>query len=201
MNAPSPVYGLLAEFLTPEEVIEAAKRTREAGYHNFDAFTPYPIEGLGEILGVRSSRVPSIVLFAGIVGAGVGFFMQFWSMAVDYPLNVGGRPYNSWPVFIPITFEVMVLVASFAAILSMLFLNGLPRPHHPLFNEPRFVRASQDRFFLCIETVDPKFDRWQTHAFLESLGPHGEIMEIPREAPGEDALEPEEEPREETVEV
>jgi hypothetical protein len=116
---------------------------------------------------------------AALVGATAGFFMQYWSMVVDYPVNVGGRPLNSWPVFIPITFEVMVLVAAFAALLGMFFLNGLPRPHHPVFNVPRFARASQDRFFLCIEATDPRFDPQGTRQFLAGLHPLGDVMEVP----------------------
>jgi hypothetical protein len=113
------------------------------------------------------------------VGAAAGFFMQYWSMAVDYPFNVGGRPHNSWPVFIPITFEDMVLVAGFATLFGMLFLNGLPRPHHPVFNVPRFDHASQDRFFLCIEATDPLFDRQRTRDFLAGLHPASEVAEVP----------------------
>jgi hypothetical protein len=119
-----------------------------------------------------------VVLMAGIVGGAVGFFMQYYTMAVDYPFNVGGRPHNSWPVFIPIAFEVLVLVSGFAALLGMLFLNGLPQPYHPLFNVPRFARASQDRFFLCIEAKDPAFDREGTWQFLVGLAP-AEVEEVP----------------------
>ena len=122
--------------------------------------------------------MPFVVLMAGLVGGGVGFFMQYFSMGIDYPFNVGGRPYNSWPVFIPITFEVLMLVSGLAALLGMLFLNGLPRPHHPVFNVPQFARASQDRFFLCIEAIDPKFDLEATRQFLLGLGPK-EVLEVP----------------------
>ncbi|HEY5311016.1 MAG TPA: DUF3341 domain-containing protein [Pirellulales bacterium] len=173
------LYGLLVEFVTAQQILDATRRAAEAGYRQMDAYTPYSVEGLAEELGLRRSRIPSVVLVAGLVGAGVGFLMQFWSMAVDFPFNVGGRPLNSWPVFIPITFELLVLVASFAAFLSMLFLNGLPHPHHPLFNVPEFARASQDRFFLCIEATDPQFDPRLTAEFLERLGPHGPIIEVP----------------------
>jgi hypothetical protein len=179
MKPRTAFYGLMAEFETAEEVLAATARARQAGYRDMDAYTPYTVEGLAEILGMRATRLPFVVLVGGLVGAGVGFLMQYWSMAVDYPINVGGRPYNSWPVFIPITFEVMVLVASFAAFFGVLFLNGLPRPHHPVFNEPRFVRASQDRFFLCIEATDPRFDRQATEDFLVGLHPLGDIMVIP----------------------
>jgi hypothetical protein len=144
-----------------------------------DAYTPYPVEGLSAELGLTHSRVPFVVLVGGLVGATAGFFMQYWAMAVDYPLNVGGRPYNSWPAYIPITFEVMVLVASFAALLGMFYLNGLPMPYHPVFHVPRFVHASEDRFFLCIEATDPKFDRQLTGQFLASLQPCGEVVEVP----------------------
>jgi hypothetical protein len=173
------IYGLLAEFLTAQEILDATRSASEAGYRQMDAYAPYAVEGLAAELGMRRTRIPSVVLCAGLIGAGVGFFMQYWSMAVDYPFNVGGRPLNSWPVFIPITFELLVLVASFAAFLGMLFLNGLPHPHHPLFNVPRFARASQDRFFLCIEATDPLFDAAKTAEFLERLAPHGPIVEVP----------------------
>ena len=150
----------MAEFLTaagsPASRHAAA---RQAGYREMDAYTPYPVEGLADRVGLQRSRIPSIVLIGGVGRRGVGFFMQYYSMAVNYPFNVGGRPPNSWPVFIPIAFEVMILVASFAAFFGMMFLNGLPQPHHPVFNVPQFARASQDRFFLCIEATDPRFDR------------------------------------------
>ncbi|HZZ78420.1 MAG TPA: DUF3341 domain-containing protein, partial [Gemmataceae bacterium] len=139
------IFGLMAEFETPQQVLKAARRARAAGYTEMDAYTPYTVEGLAAEVGLPRTRVPSVVLIAAIVGACVGFFMQYYTMAVDYPFNVGGRPANSWPVFVPIAFEVMVLVSGFAALLGMLFLNGLPRPNHPVFNVPQFERASQDR--------------------------------------------------------
>jgi hypothetical protein len=178
MRPRTPIYGLLAEFETAEGVLQATRRARQEGYTDMDAFTPYPVEGLADELSLPRTRVPFVVLIAGLVGAGTGFFMQWWSMAVDYPFNVGGRPPDSWPVFIPITFEVMVLVASFAALFGMFFLNGLPRPHHPLFNVPRFALASQDCFFLCIEATDPRFDRVRTAEFLTALRPSA-VVEVP----------------------
>lgn len=180
MRPRTPIYGVMAEFETAEQVLAATRRARQEGYVQMDAYTPYPVEGLPEELGIRRTRVPFVVLTAGLVGAATGFFMQWWSMAVDYPFNVGGRPHNSWPVFIPITFEVMVLVASFAALLGMFFLNGLPRPHHPVFNVPRFVHASQDRFFLCIEATDPRFDRQRTRQLLLEMNPF-EVVEVPHD--------------------
>ena len=173
------VYGLMVEFLSAEDLLGATRRARQAGYRQMDAYTPYPVEGLAVELGMRKTRVPFAVLMAGLIGAGVGFFMQYYSMAVNYTFNVGGRPHNSWPVFIPITFEVTILVGSFAAFLGMMFLNGLPRPHHPVFNVPQFARSSQDRFFLCIEARDEQFDREATAQFLATLGPHGEVIEVP----------------------
>ena len=180
MRPRTPIYGVMAEFETAEQVLAATRRARQEGYGQMDAYTPYPVEGLAEELGLKRTRVPFVVLAAGLVGAATGFLMQYWSMAVDYPFNVGGRPHNSWPVFIPITFEVMVLVASLAALLGMFFLNGLPRPHHPVFNAPRFVHASQDRFFLCIEATDPRFDRQGTRQFLIGLNPF-EVVEVPHD--------------------
>ena len=178
MRPRTPIYGLLAEFETPGQVLDATRRAREAGYSVMDAYTPYPVEGLADELGLRRTRVPFVVLVAGLVGAAAGFFMQYWSMAVDYPLNVGGRPLNSWPSFIPITFEVMVLVASLATLFGMFFLNGLPQPYHPVFNVPRFARASQDRFFLCIEATDPQFESEATRQFLAGLG-SADVWEVP----------------------
>jgi hypothetical protein len=179
MKARPPIYGLMVEFLTAQEILDATRSVRRAGYRDMDAYTPYPVEGLAAELGMRRTRIPFAVLMAGLVGAGVGFYMMYYSMAMNYALNTGGRPLNSWPVFIPIAFEVMVLVASLAAFLSMLFLNGLPQPHHPVFNVPQFGRSSQDRFFLCIEAIDPQFDRQATAALLAGLGPEGEVIEVP----------------------
>jgi hypothetical protein len=178
MTPKTPVYGVMAEFETPQQVLEATRRARRAGYTHMDAYTPYSVEGLSAELGLRRSRVPFIVLVAGLIGAASGFFMQYYSMAINYKLNAGGRPLNSWPVFIPITFEVLVLVASLSAFFGMLFLNGLPRLYRPVFNVPRFARATQDRFFLCIEATDPHFERAATRQFLASLGPC-DVMEVP----------------------
>lgn len=173
------LHGLMVQFLTPEAVLLATRRTRQAGYREFDAYTPYTVEGLAAELGMRRSRIPSIVLIGGIVGAGTGFFMQYYTMAVDYPLNSGGRPLFSWPAFIPITFEMLILVAALAAFLSMILLNGLPHPNHPVFNVPEFARASQDRFFLCIEATDPQFDLEATAKFLSDLNPEGDVIAVP----------------------
>jgi hypothetical protein len=181
MKPTTPIHGLMVEFLTAAEVLEAARRSRQAGYRQMDAYTPHPVEGLAAELGMRKTRLPFVVLAGGLVGLGVGFFMQYYSMAVSYPFNVGGRPHNSWPVFIPITFEVLILVGAISAFLGMLFLNGLPRPNHPVFNVPQFARSSQDRFFLCIEATDPQFDRQATGEFLAGLKPHGEVIEVPHE--------------------
>ncbi len=178
MSLRPPIYGLLAEFRTPEDILRATRQARAEGYTVLDAYTPYPVEGLASELGLPRTHIPFVVLVAGLVGAVVGFFMQYYCMAIDYPFNVGGRPLNSWPVFIPITFEVMVLVAGFAALFGMLFLNGLPKPYHPVFNVPDFARASQDLFFLCVEAEDPKFDREGTRQFLAGLGPDA-VVEVP----------------------
>jgi hypothetical protein len=164
------IYGLLAEFTGPDELTDAATRAYQQGYRCMDAYSPLPIEGLAEALGFRHTQVPFIVLIAGLVGCGGGFALQYWISAVSYPVNVGGRPYNSWPAFIPVTFELTILVAALAALLGMLALNGLPMPYHPVFNVARFAQATRDRFFLCIEAVDPQFDRESTWRFLESLG-------------------------------
>lgn len=168
----TPIYGLVAEFETPEALLNAARQTREAGYVALDAYTPFPVDGLSEALKLPPSPLPLIVLIGGLIGAAGGFFLQTYGMVFDYSYLVAGRPYFSWPAFIPITFESTILVAALAATFGMLMLNRLPRPHHPVFNTPHFRRASVDGFFLCIMARDPQFDRTATRALLKSLHPH-----------------------------
>jgi hypothetical protein len=167
------IHGLMAEFDNPTSLVAAADRARLAGYTAMDAYTPFPIEELNEALGLKANRLPLITLLGGIFGGIGGYGLQYWTQAITWPMNIGGRPFNSWPHYIPITFECTVLVASLAAFVGMLALNGLPKPYHPVFNVPAFDRASRDRFFLCIESVDPKFDRHATASFLKSLHPLG----------------------------
>ena len=163
------LYGLLAEFSSPRRLIEAIEACRERGLTRIDAFTPYPIEEVIEALGHHKSKLPMLVLGGGVAGAIAGFGLQYWSSVTAYALNVGGRPLNSWIAFVPVTFETTILFASAAAVFGMLFLNGLPKPYHPIFNAPRFALASRDRFFLCVEAEDPRFDREETRRLLESL--------------------------------
>jgi len=173
------LYGLLAEFDNPEDLVAAAKRAHEEGYRKMDAYTPMPVHGLAEALGSHRTRVPLLVLLGGLFGCGAAYAMLYVIETYVYPLNVGGRPYNSWPAFIPITFETTVLFAALAAVFGMLALNGLPRPHHPIFNAPRFALASHDRFFLCIEAGDPKFELDAARTFLEGLHAR-EVTEVER---------------------
>ncbi len=173
------LYGVMAEFDNPDALVEAAKAAYRAGYTRMDADSPYPVEGLAESIGFRRTRIPMVVLIGAIAGAAGGYFMQWFSSVVHYPLNIGGRPYHSWPAFIPITFECAILLAAGGAVLGMLALNGLPTPYHPLFNVPEFARASRDRFFLCIESTDPLFDKQRALDFLATLRPI-QIAEVPR---------------------
>ncbi|MEO6811765.1 MAG: DUF3341 domain-containing protein [Isosphaeraceae bacterium] len=161
----------MAEFLHPEQIVEAAQKAYAEGYRSMDAYSPLPVDGLAEAIGFKRNRMAAIVLAGGLLGGFGAFFMQWYSAVIDYPLIIGGRPYNSWPAFIPITFELTILGASAAAVLGMLGLNGLPRPHHPVFNVPSFVLASRSRFFLCILANDPKFDPDRTRQFLQELDP------------------------------
>lgn len=163
------LYGIMAEFDNPSALVAAARRTHEAGYRRVNGYSPYPIEELDEAIGFTRTTLPLIVLAGGILGGLGGFFMQYWMAVIDYPLNVGGKPYNSWPAFIPITFETTVLCAAFAAVLGMLMLNKLPQPYHPVFNAPNFALATRDRFFLVIEANDPKFNHRDATQFMKTL--------------------------------
>jgi hypothetical protein len=167
----------MAEFDGPNELVAAARRAHEEGYRRMDAYTPIPIEELAEALGFHRNRLPLIVLIGGIVGCLGGYLLQYYVSVIAYPLNIGGRPLHSWPSFIPVTFETTVLVAALSAVLGMLALNGLPTPYHPVFNVARFKLATRDRFFLCIESADAKFDGERTRSFLMGLGPR-EVTDV-----------------------
>jgi hypothetical protein len=173
MQARPPIFGLMAEFDNPEDLLVAAQRAHDEGYRRMDAYSPFPVEGLADAIGFRRSGLPLVVLIGGILGGLGGYLMQYYISVIDYPLNVGGRPLHSAPAFIPVTFELTILVAALAAVLGLLALNGLPMPYHPVFNVPRFEMASRNLFFLCIEAADPQFDRQDTRRFLESLQPLG----------------------------
>jgi hypothetical protein len=165
------IYGAMAEFESPEALIEACEHAYAQGYRKMDAFAPLPVEGLAEAIGFKKNGVARAVLIGGICGCSGGFFLLYWIACVAYRLNVGGRPAFSWPSFIPITFECMILLASLTALVSMLGLNGLPKPYHPVFNVPQFTaKASRDGFFLCIEASDPKFTEAATLQFLSEIG-------------------------------
>ena len=172
MTAKSPaIYGLMAEFEDPNALVAAAHRAHHEGYRRMDAYSPFPIEELHEALGMHHTKLPLIVLVGGLFGCLGGFGLQYWVSVIAYPINVGGKPFVSWPAFIPVTFECTILAAALSAVLGMLALNGLPMPYHPVFNVPRFALASRNRFFLCIEARDPKFDLDATRRFLETLSP------------------------------
>jgi hypothetical protein len=172
-----PIYGLLAEFETPEEVLDAARRARDAGFQSLDAFTPIPVEGLAEAIGFGWTSLPLVVMVCGIFGGVGGFGMCWYANVISFPLIIGGKPFNSWPMWIPITFELTILGAALGATFGMLVMNGLPRPYHPVFNVERFALASRDRFFLCVKARDKKFDLQTTKAFLEGLHAQG-VFEI-----------------------
>src|SRR5512139_1883844 len=176
MSTDTP-WGLMAEFDDPNALVAAARQAYAAGYRHMDGYTPFPIEQLHEALGVHHTFVPLLVLIGGIVGATAGFGLAYWVSVIAYPLNIGGRPFNSWPAFIIPTFETTVLFAAATAVFGMLALNGLPKVYHPVFNVPRFALATRDRFFLSIESADPRFDRTATRKFLETLSPR-EVSDV-----------------------
>jgi hypothetical protein len=167
----SKLYGYLAKFSSPEKLVEAAKKVTQAGYRRIDAHTPFPIEGLDEALKLKSSPLPFVILGGGILGALGGFLMQYYATVIAYPLNIGGRPLNSWPAYIPITFELTILLAAGAGVLGLFLVTGFPQPYHPVFNVEDFQQhGAQDSFYLSVEARDPKFDLAGTRKFLEDLG-------------------------------
>lgn len=176
--APHALYGLLGEFETTEQIVDAASKTYAAGYRKINGYTPFPVHGLSEALGQKPTRLPVAVFVGGIVGGCLGYFMLYYASVISYPLNIGGRPLHSWPAFIPITFEMTILGAAATAFLGMLARNGLPHPNHPLFNVQAFTLASRNRFFLSIQSSDPLFDVVRTRRFLEELGAH--VHEVPQ---------------------
>jgi hypothetical protein len=172
------LYGVIAEFQDPQGLLDAANAVREEGYTSVDAFSPFPIHGLAEAVGFHQTHLSKIVLGMGILGGAGGFFMQWYANVISYPLNIGGKPLNSWPAWIPVTFECTILLAAFGAVFGMLALNGLPMPYHPVFNVRRFDSASRDKFFLVIQARDPKFRLEEARRFLETLGPR-EVTDVP----------------------
>ncbi|MGL4424159.1 MAG: DUF3341 domain-containing protein [Gemmataceae bacterium] len=177
-TTPAKPWGLLAEFETADQLILATRRAREAGYTRMDGYSPYPIGEVADELGFPRSEIGAIMFIGGLVGATSGFLMMCWASAFDYPIIVYGKPYISWPMFIPITWELLVLTASLSGVIGLLALCGYPQPYHPLFNVPVFARATRDRFFLAIESIDPKFDLTTTKAFLTGLTP-ASVEEVP----------------------
>jgi len=173
MTSKPRIHSLLAEFKDPDQLIQAVRAARNNGYTKLDAYSPLPVHGLAEELGHKRTILPVIVFFGGLTGTLAGYGLQYWVSVIAYPLNIGGRPFHSWPAFIPITFETTVLFAAFSAVIGMLALNKLPMPHHPVFNVRRFRFASRNRFFLEVESTDPLFDLEKTRGFLESLSPSG----------------------------
>jgi hypothetical protein len=169
---------LLAEFDSPTALVKAAEATHAAGYQKIDAYSPLPIEGLAEAIGFHHDMVPLVTLIGAIIGGVSGYALQYWINVINYPLNIGGKPFHSWPSFIVVTFEMTILFGGLSAVFGMLALNGLPMPYHPVFNVERFAMASKDRFFLIVFSSDKKYDDVKTRAFLEGLGPKT-LVEVP----------------------
>ena len=167
---PKRLWGVLAEYASPKDLYHGCEAVRDAGFQKWDAHTPFPVHGLEKAMGLYASKLGWIVFGAGITGAGLAMLLQWWTSAVDYPVVISGKPLFSWPAFVPVMFEVMVLFAAFGAFLGMLHLNRLPRYHHPLFANPRFERVTDDKFFISIESTDPRFDEEKTEELLKGSG-------------------------------
>ena len=176
--AAPPLYGVMAEFQTADELIAATKAAVDAGYTRLDGYSPYPVGEVADHLGFPRSEIGAVMFIGGVVGATFGFLMQTWITVVDYPVSVGGKPYWSWPQYVPVTWALLVLTASMSGLFGLLALCGLPQPYHPVFNVDRFRRATRDRFFLCIEAVDPLFEPAKVKAFLSTLKPD-DVAEVP----------------------
>lgn len=171
------LYGVVAEFESPDVLLKAARKAHEAGYRSMEAYSPFPIHGLSEAVGFKKTAIPALMLAGGLSGALGGFLMECIGMAYHYPLLVGGRPFVSWPSFVPVAYECGILLAGLTGFVGMVLLNGLPRLHHPVFSAKNFERATSDRFFLCIEATDPKFDETAVHSFLKGVGAR-EVSEV-----------------------
>ena len=174
---PSALHGLMAEFPSAEELLDAAHKVHGAGYRNVDAYSPFPIHGMDEALALPKSWIPLLVLIGSLAGTALGFGLEYWVSVIEYPLMVGGKPFFSWPAFVPVAYETTILLGGLTAAIGMLAINGLPMPYHPVFNVERFTLAMSDRFFLCIEATDPKFNREETKNFLEGLHPY-QVSEV-----------------------
>ena len=174
----TPIYGMMAEFDSAQDLVAAARKTHEAGYRKLDAYSPFPVEELAEAIGFHKNRVPLVTLIGALIGGIGGYLMQYWIAVISYPINVGGRPPHSWPAFIVVTFEMTILFGGISAVFGMLALNGLPMPYHPVFNVPRFAMATKDRFFLIIFSTDPKYQAGEVRKFLEGFKPRS-ISEVP----------------------
>jgi hypothetical protein len=178
MKPAHDIYGVIAEFESAQALLDAAQAARRKGFTKIEAYSPFPVEGLAEAVGFKFTVLPMIILGGGITGALSGFGMQYFANVIHYPLIIGGKPLNSWPAFIPITFELTILFAALSAVVGMIVLNGLPQPYHPLFNVDRFALVSRDRFFLCIESEDPQFDSSAAREFMQTLAPV-EVTDVP----------------------
>ena len=177
-QAAPPLYGVMAEFKTADELIEATRKAAEAGYTRMDGYSPFPIGEVADHLGFPRSEIGAIMFIGGVCGATIGFLMQTWVSVVDYPISIAGKPFWSWPQYVPVTWALLVLSASMSGLFGLLALCGLPQPYHPVFNVDRFARATRDRFFLLIEAVDPQFDPAKAKEFLASLHPD-DVAEVP----------------------
>lgn len=173
-----PVYGLMAEFDSAQELVAAAHKVHSEGYRKVDAYSPFPVEGLADAIGFHKNRVSLVVLIGGLLGGLSAYALQYWVAVITYPTNIGGRPYHSWPSFIIVTFELTILFGGIFSAVGMLALNGLPLPYHPVFNVPEFAKATENKFFLVVESTDPNFDPARTRSFLSGLGPRM-VAEVP----------------------